>query len=92
MKIELLTNRFVPENTKKAAQIKVESIMIFLKDAGYNNIVLSLGIEHPDKITESEELMFLFYSEMTMRRLDATIDHLIAHRIKAYGEQRNERE
>ena len=92
MEIESLTNRFIPEDAKKAAQIKAESIMIFLKDAGYNNIVLSLGIEHPDRVVESEEILFLFCSEMTMRRLDLAIDHLIAHRIKTYGEQRDERE
>jgi len=86
MNIESLTGRFIPDDTKKQAEIKAESVMIFLEDAGYKNILISFGIEHPDRVVEGEELSFLFSTKMTKKRMDCIINQSIMYRIKMHGE------
>ena len=87
MNIESLTNRFIPEDIKKHAETKINSAISFLQDAGYKDIMISLGVEHPDKRTEGEQLSFVFSTKMTIRRFDVLVNHIIRHGINQYGEK-----
>ncbi len=87
MNIEALSDRFIPEDLEKQVGMNINSVMTFLQDAGYKDIMVSVGVEHPDKRIEGEEIVFIFSSKMTVHRFDALIDRIIQHRINRYGEK-----
>jgi len=67
-------NRLIPEDCQEKASVAGQSVVIFLQERGYKNILVIFCEEHPDKIIESETISHIVQSPMNKN----TIDNLMA--------------
>lgn len=83
-----LVDRYIPEDKKLQAETVSKSVMTFLQDEGYANIILHFSEEHPDKVIEGEEISYLFFSKMSKQQYKKIFRHFSEHR-KVFLEENN---
>jgi len=79
------SERFIPEDSLKKAELTSETVFSLLKKLNYREIVLCFSEEHPDKRVEGEGILYAFTCNLRKERLIQTIEQLTNHLNTAFG-------